>query len=178
MSFSKRLLKVLAFALVASLLWCDAGYVFYAAEPAYAAAKKKSAKKKISKSSASKSSQYNPLINVARNKYWEKNYPASVGYRSVGQQLEKALVNPLWSLEKGEGGHYYPVFTGIARYQGRRAIYKVCFSANIEAMSITGIYVNDRMIYNSVSAALAPMLGFGTTSSVLNDFLDAIYSGE
>ena len=55
MSFSKRLLKVLAFALVASLLWCDAGYVFYAAEPAYAAAKKKAKKKKATKKSSSNS---------------------------------------------------------------------------------------------------------------------------
>lgn len=56
MSFSKRLLKALAFAIIVSLLWGESGYMFYGAESAYAATKKKLTKKKTSKSQTSQQS--------------------------------------------------------------------------------------------------------------------------
>ena len=62
-----------------------------------------------------------------------KNFSSEDGYENVGDAFEKFFSRPKWEFDVGarSGIGYYPIvyFTGVGKYQGSNALYKVTFWA-------------------------------------------------
>ena len=188
--FTRNALKKLfVVAVMVSFLCSDVGYVFHVAEPACAAAKKKSMKKK-----SAKTAPKNTLIEYVRNNLYHNAYSASAGYRPVGRQLERFFTNGRWSTEKQNSENYgsqLAVFSGIGVVNGRRVNFKVKFGQKTDNGQIVlqSVYMNDKRVYDHVDmSGFESLLGFVsggydtkntlTNEFTLRDFMDYIYSKE